>query len=198
MENPHQRGSLFRTSQKNSFPDLDDGIFVVIEQHTEKLFWRLTMQDIIFHTHYPVHQNILLLLIPKIIFNLIGACPANSLCMVFFRVIVPETVFAFQSVSPVLRSRIRMSGLQFDSGQNPIPTNISCPVSNSKIVCCVNSADKILFKECTFLFTPGPKLCIRPPIISRKVSFLLRIKEVKNFFQKISQTHCSYHSRKNN
>ena len=35
-------------------------------------------------------------LIPKIIFNPVWACQANSLCMVFFRVIVPGMVFVFQ------------------------------------------------------------------------------------------------------
>ena len=97
------------------------------------------------------------------------------------------------NLSPVLRSRIRMSGLQFDSGQNPIPTNISCPVSNSKIICCVNSADKILFKEwvpfCSYSFRscasdfPAFPGRFRSSSASKK----------SRFFQKISQTHCSYH-----
>ena len=39
-------------------------------------------QNIISHTSYRVHQNILLLLIPKIIFNPALAYPANSLRMV--------------------------------------------------------------------------------------------------------------------
>ena len=173
-------------------------VFNFIERNAVEVFWFFPAENIITHPYYHIHWNILLFLIGKIILNLIRTSPADNLCVIFLRVIVSWTEFAFEgkfiTAFPIPHNNIRIA-VRFWA--DTILTDVTRPVSHAEVIVGIKQTDNILFKEFAFLLKFSTKLCIRLVLISRKLPLLIHIKKVNDFFQKTKETHGTYISLEN-